>query len=352
MKFLNKKEQVIDLEITPYGKSLLARGRFKPEFYAFFDDEILYDSRYGGITEVQNSASVRINEMPQLETQAYYYSAEKQVKEATEFLRLTAEEKAKARALGKEPTDVNGKPYVADDGVTIGTIPDRKFSAQPLGKSKLNSSKAPAWDIVALKGEISSSVPYLSGSGKILRIPQLNMKEIVYTLKLSDMIESDNYYVFSGPNTLDGKVLSVLDDSIILEIDEDNTEFDWENFDVEVYELETMEYSGSNGITRTREFMRPLMFKYTPSLIKNGILLDPSEIQEQDIAVNPNYVEYYFDINVDKEIDQTEMCNLKPGDKAQGIFSSRTLECENLVDQETIDIEDLYDTEEFDGDCQ
>ena len=54
MKFLNKKEQVIDLEITPYGKSLLARGKFRPAFYAFYDRDVVYDSEYGGVIEVQN----------------------------------------------------------------------------------------------------------------------------------------------------------------------------------------------------------------------------------------------------------------------------------------------------------
>ena len=118
MKFLNKKEQVIDLEITPYGKSLLSMGRFKPEYYAFFDDDVLYDSQYAGAAEHQNSASVRIRDALQLETQAYFYSAEKQVKEATAFHRLSQEEKQRTRTYGLEPMDINGRPYVQDDAVT------------------------------------------------------------------------------------------------------------------------------------------------------------------------------------------------------------------------------------------
>ena len=47
MKFLNKQEQVIDLQLTQYGKYLLSTGKFKPVFYAFFDDGILYDPNYG-----------------------------------------------------------------------------------------------------------------------------------------------------------------------------------------------------------------------------------------------------------------------------------------------------------------
>ena len=71
MAFFNKKQEVIDLKLTPYGEELLARGIFKPEYYAFFDDNILYDaSGSAGITEVQNDAEPRIQEeTPQLRTQ-------------------------------------------------------------------------------------------------------------------------------------------------------------------------------------------------------------------------------------------------------------------------------------------
>jgi len=43
-KFLNKKEQVIDFQLTPYGVQRLSVGKLSPEYYAFFDDGILYDS--------------------------------------------------------------------------------------------------------------------------------------------------------------------------------------------------------------------------------------------------------------------------------------------------------------------
>jgi len=351
MKFLNKKEQVIDLEVTPYGKSLLARGRFKPEFYAFFDDDVLYDSEYGGFLEHHNSASARIKEALQLETQAYFYSAEKQVKEATEFQRLTEEEKIKAREMGEEPMDINNKPYVADDAVTIGTIPDRNFSTQPIGRSLLNSSNAPAWNINVLEGSITGSSQYLTGSHKVLRIPQLNMKDITYKLKLSDNIESENFYEFPEAGLLGGKILNVVEDSIVLEVEEDNVDFDWKNFDIEVYEVETIEISCSSDIKQYRDMMRPLFFKRSKSLVQNNILLDPDKIKEEDLPLNPDYTEYYFDVLVDKEISQAKLCNLVPADKAQGIFSSRTLACSELTEQEDVGMENLYDTEDFEEDC-
>jgi hypothetical protein len=356
MKFLNKKEQVIDLEVTPYGKSLLARGRFKPEFYAFFDGDILYDSQYGAGPEHQNSASVRIREMPQLETQAYFYGAESQVNLATEFHRLSDEEKNIERSFGREPMDINTKPYVADDDVTIGTIPDREFDGTPLGKSQLNSSYAPAWNINVMKGEISSSTQTLPNWSNVQRIPQLNMKELLYTLKLSTDIESDNYYQFKDTNgaALEGSVLNLIGDSIILEIDEENTDFEWENFDIEVLEVETKTYSGSLDDASDdveKEFLKPLFFKKQMKQVQNGILYEPGELPEQNTIINPNYSEYYFDILVDKEIDQALLCELNPPDKAQGIFSKRELDCSEVRKQDEIDIEDLYEGDDFEDEC-
>jgi len=37
-KFLNKKERVYDLKLTSYGEYLMSVGRYKPHYYAFFDD--------------------------------------------------------------------------------------------------------------------------------------------------------------------------------------------------------------------------------------------------------------------------------------------------------------------------
>jgi len=46
MKFLNKKEQVFDIQLTPYGKQKLSMGKLNPTYYAFFDDNVLYDIQY------------------------------------------------------------------------------------------------------------------------------------------------------------------------------------------------------------------------------------------------------------------------------------------------------------------
>tara|TARA_B100001094_G_scaffold270656_1_gene275589 strand:- start:3928 stop:5796 length:1869 start_codon:yes stop_codon:yes gene_type:complete len=59
-KFLDKKERVIDFQLTPYGKHRLSVGQLRPEYYAFFDTGVLYDSEYAGFKEVQTKIHERI----------------------------------------------------------------------------------------------------------------------------------------------------------------------------------------------------------------------------------------------------------------------------------------------------
>ena len=56
MEFFDKKQDVIDLQITQFGRYLLSLGRFKPVFYSFHDDNVLYNVENAGITELQNDS--------------------------------------------------------------------------------------------------------------------------------------------------------------------------------------------------------------------------------------------------------------------------------------------------------
>ena len=50
----------MSLELTPYGKKKFADGEFSPEFYSFYDSDILYDGVYGNLYEEQNNIVSRI----------------------------------------------------------------------------------------------------------------------------------------------------------------------------------------------------------------------------------------------------------------------------------------------------
>ena len=54
-KFINKKEQVFDLQLTTYGRKMLSVSSFKPTYYAFLDDNVVYYGDYIGLfDEKQN----------------------------------------------------------------------------------------------------------------------------------------------------------------------------------------------------------------------------------------------------------------------------------------------------------
>jgi len=65
-KILDKKQTVIDFELTSYGKYLMSIGEYTPTYYAFFDDNIVYDNQYNNISESQNSINERIRTKPTL----------------------------------------------------------------------------------------------------------------------------------------------------------------------------------------------------------------------------------------------------------------------------------------------
>ena len=62
MLFLDKKEEGIDIELTQFGKHKLSVGEFKPVYYAFYDEDIVYDTKYAGYEESQYNAEKRILE--------------------------------------------------------------------------------------------------------------------------------------------------------------------------------------------------------------------------------------------------------------------------------------------------
>ena len=66
MAFFDKKEEVIDIQLTPYGKHLLSKGQFSPVYYEFYDDDIIYDIEWSGIEEAQGQIQNRINSTPKL----------------------------------------------------------------------------------------------------------------------------------------------------------------------------------------------------------------------------------------------------------------------------------------------
>ena len=64
MTFFNKKEEVVQIELTRIGREKLSKGQFKPAYYEFLDEDILYDRKSvaADTSEEQNDIKERLKE--------------------------------------------------------------------------------------------------------------------------------------------------------------------------------------------------------------------------------------------------------------------------------------------------
>lgn len=277
MKFLDQKEQVIDLQLTQHGKSLLSIGAFKPVYYAFGDDDVLYDSDYTSASygESQSDIEPRIQEeTPRLSVQGNYDSA------ATWYrLHHGGDEYESWRSVKQDPN--------------IHT--PIKFK---LGTSAPTSDKLPAWSVSFLNGELSGSTYYYTDTKEELHlIPQLDAT-IEYDVKtqiLSNVERQhiDEFDVLDSATThADNSYVSVEEDYLLLRILENNATFAKENYDIEVYE-----------VLNDGEQLRALTI---PDDLSQDELLFTAPTLQTDV----DDAEYYVQLLVDDEIDPELMIDV------------------------------------------
>ena len=370
MKFFDQKEDVIDLKMTQYGKHLLSKGKFVPKYYAFFDDDIIYDIKWvtGSLSERQSDIEDRIqDETPRPRVQNCYHGVETEIKKINELVR---QKKAK---LGDEMLQP-----MASKHHTL---------SLPLGNSSLHTDKLPAWQAHFLKGRLSNSVDYTTGSSPNIKIPQLDCAisykvrayaedEEVPSADVSKTYVSDEWGgdqdwlgVMGGMHEFeDGTRLKVFKDYILLEIEEENTDYLDENFDIEVYEIKTIpQLSGSTDPSDDthqavgkykgeKEELIPLYFARQKSDLGAMYLTNAPQGSAQSVDtmfpdVDPNYVEYFFEVNVDREIDQAAICAALPGDKSRSTRLTKEFKCPDKPIGSLSDLaQGLYDTEKQDLD--
>ena len=157
-KFLNKKTQVMDFKLTGYGKDLLSLGQFNPEFYAFFDDNIIYDKSYicsgsaadAFVPENQNDIVKRIKkETPYLSTQVIFEDVQDNMQY---FSQRTQQDE-----FGADEYNITYKPD--SEPVSFEPRIDMYRHEQMIGDATLDSktNNMPSWKFVTLQGEISGT---------------------------------------------------------------------------------------------------------------------------------------------------------------------------------------------------
>ncbi len=343
MEFFDKKQEVLEVKLTPYGKYKLSQGRFKPTYYSFFDEGVLYDGQSsgegkGGFVEKQNEIELRIQDNTAMLKTLNVYSG----------IQTTLGERAAIiqDRLANADNSLLGDPLFGDPGAIyageeLQPVATRaEFLTRPLGKSKISVDKQPCWRISALGQGLSSSAstwtrvrtqPDETTTYKeIENIPQIDVSFKYNTYVQSLEPETAAYYaaangatdpivqdtVFTTPteaNTIksittsivDGVYINVEHKALVLEINEENVDFNKENFEIEVF------LSGASYGTSDNGFLKQLRFHKNPDEL----------FVEDDVG-------YYLRINKDKEIDPNLMRNLganDPGlkDVQSGAISTR-----------------------------
>jgi hypothetical protein len=344
-KFIDKKEQVYDLKLTSYGHYLLSAGKFKPEYYAFFDSNIIYDGAYARITETQNDISNRIkNETQYIESLVLFEDVENHLKNSF--------------VDGADPTT---ERYFSVD-ITPTMVKPRKDAfrfTSIIGDAYLDGDqqKAPAWKLVSLNGKIMSSS--LDDKKNQVDIPQVNIN-LNYRLSIDhanstvQYTETDMHSVISRTNAFsDNKIIKLLSDDLLMYAEELNTDILNENFDVEVFKID------HNAVAATCETCTEtdrLSRKYFPEdleRILGGLMTDESQAETNDPFYSPTTsvtqreitsgsVEYYFDFVKDAGVSQSVACTAAEIFNKQSYYVSLDFDCDSLVDQSDPRYYDIY----------
>tara|TARA_A100001015_G_scaffold321083_1_gene450028 strand:- start:3532 stop:4479 length:948 start_codon:yes stop_codon:yes gene_type:complete len=248
MSFFNKKEEVLEIQLTQYGKYLLSKGKFKPVFYSFSDDEILYDTAYAeNKNEVKQESFERIQEDTVRLRPIYdHESAEERVKRRNEQIATNLIDNPRTGLLERIQADgLYGSDNVDDNFM----VPDnRRLVRNLLGTSELGNQNAPSWVVQSLNEErfespilVSSSFPNIGH-----RRPQINI--IVdhnvnsEDLRADDFVGLEQFFSQDGTENqidfIDGVRLKIKDSRIVLEFEEKNVSYDKENFEIEFFSVD------------------------------------------------------------------------------------------------------------------
>ena len=329
-KFLDKKQQVLDIKLTPYGKYLLSVGTFKPAYYAFYDDNILYDGAYAGLLEGQNDIIKRIKEDTQyLEGLVKFTDADDEVNTSTsggDAVNVTDEE-------GDTQTLRPETPYYEIDLTASLNEPTKTFLKYEIGDAYLDGTAqtAPAWKAVSLNGRISNSSQ--KDNLNNIDIPQVNVV-LKYNLKVHEKetdFENNFYtnireYIAETDKFSDGRVIALEGDDLMMYLEEMNTVLLNENYDIEVFLVNTGSVPGtcssSVDCPPTDEFVRK-MFTQEKGYLDNGYYnpessntYNPGIVWTDELpgqygtgqSYNTDAVKYYFDIATDSNVDQFIAC--------------------------------------------
>jgi hypothetical protein len=340
-QFFDDKEEVIDIELTEWGKYLYSIGKFKPVYYSFSDDEILYDASYGGATtEEQKEIVDRImDNTPYLKTHTRLEEAKTYLDEydsATEYNSNVFMDPLDSM------TEIDTK---IENKVQLLMAKNARYSQKTkelqhlvrnrIGTVRNSTDRYPAFDLTMLRSVISSSSNSFATDFGYLKIPQIdvelrNVISVVlsgstFASKLGETqtnrnLSSYSNFVRETPLFEDGSKLVLESNFIALDLFQEGVEYKNKNFTVEVFEY--AQESGSYSLKKL-QMLRPF-----DNVDENGFLL-PSSTVDRVVALQDqllvgatgdlyntqasDLVQTYFNVSLDREIPDELVCILANG---------------------------------------
>jgi hypothetical protein len=307
VSFFDKKSEVISVELTQYGKHLLSKGKFKPVYYQFFDNDVIYDNEYGNLSEDRNNVQERIkNETPYSKPQYVFTGVETKLKQQIEL-------KKKLKQSSKRKTNLS-------DSISLQQTAEKAyFGITPLGTSKLDDT-FPSLNIRTHTTKISSSYTYKQDDTHVMQVPQITLDTTYYKTKIvyeseepvpdELLAQSLPFIIEDGPKEKTFKLfedetyISITPESIMLEFNEINSNDIGDNFEIELYEVT------SSNVTKKEVFI-PLYFingKYEKN--NENLIVDIGGTKEVFPAEDPSLVEYYLTFNLDSDIEKSKLESL------------------------------------------
>jgi hypothetical protein len=277
MSFFNSKEEVMSVELTPYGRQKYFNGLFNPYYYAFYDDDIIYDSEKIGFTETQNNTQTRIlTETPYLKPIPRFTSA------STNMLQ---EQLDYSRYLGV--------PLVSSEDV-----------GQEVASFNISFKNVQLESVV-----LTSSYEYDKFSSD--KITQINLKESYVDITIDSEFSNkeilQNEILIFEPN-LDNTYIKMKADSIFINIFEENTDFFNKNFDIEIYKIE----NDKGELLSFEDTNNPRLLKVVDDMLGGAgstydiDISDPDAEAEDWSEEKIKLVSSYFDVQFDIEQESLE----------------------------------------------
>ncbi len=333
MPFFDKKEDVLDIKLTPYGRHLLSKGKLMPMYYSFLDEDVIYDVKHVNDTETNIDIKTRIiNETPSLKPMYTFNSLEAEIDETETF------------TIGDAEVEISDYSNEYFESFRPAGDVSTKFLQNTIGTSKQGNFNAPRWEINMLSSEIksavnhTSSIPNATGtpspSASVLHIPQVQC-ELVYNVQVKNTANDSTVGNSSNLDIQiydDGTYLDVEEQMMLTEILEKNGFIHDESFEIQVYKFDDREAPFNEESTFTNTF-RPL--KFINKLIgkeyrveKDIFIEDPTQT---NLEPDMDTVEYYFDLRVDEEIPEDDICKAVSELKSQGVYvNDLNIRCPDL----------------------